>query len=100
MLHTVRHFAPYVWQVTRFWTFDTFLRQGYELFTNNSGVPQLFNGTNYTVNYTSYPWGLGAWGTPLRTSKARRADQPNLLLTRSRLPPAPEQARGRRARSE
>ena len=54
MLHT--------WQVTRYWSFDTFLRQGYELFTNNSGVPQLFNGTNYTVNYTSYPWGLGAWG--------------------------------------
>ena len=40
---------------TRGWSFDYFLGRGYELFTNMSNVPQVFNGTTYTVNYLAYP---------------------------------------------
>ena len=39
----------------RGWSFDKFLGRGYDLFTNISGVPQVFDGTAYTVDYMAYP---------------------------------------------
>ena len=38
----------------------------YNAFETLSGVPQLYNGTNYTADYKSASsWGLGAWGADL-----------------------------------
>lgn len=46
----------------RGWSFDYYLNEAYAKFLANSGVPQEFNGKTYTVDYTPFPWGLGAWG--------------------------------------
>ena len=40
----------------------TFANEGYELFESLSGVPQEWEGVNYTVDYTSMPWAWLAWG--------------------------------------
>lgn len=47
----------------------------YTAFEQLSGVPQTYNGTNYTANYKSaLSWGLGAWGADLTSgSEAQRA---------------------------
>ena len=55
-------FNIFTYSSTRGWSFDTFLGTEYGNFEAMSGVEQEWLGETYTVDYTSKPWGLGAWG--------------------------------------
>ena len=48
----------FTFSFSRGWSFDEFVSRGYDLFERLSGVPQMWEGVNYTANYTAKPWGL------------------------------------------
>ena len=55
-------FNIFTYSSTRGWSFDDMLSAEYNAYESMSGVEQEWMGEKYTVDYTTKPWGIGAWG--------------------------------------